>query len=85
VQEERFLVSARVAASLPSDVVEELRGLAGEAALKVPGLLDGSRTAAQVAAETALPEAQVAAVIRVLAARKLAMRYVSRSRRPAGV
>lgn len=83
--EERFLVSPGAVQSLPADVATELRAIAGEAGLDVAALLDGSRTSTEVALTTGLRPEQVSAVVKALVAHKLAFRYVSRTRRPAGV
>ncbi len=82
---ERFFVSPAAAQSLPTDVAAELRAIAGEAGLAIAALLDGSRTSADVAQTTGLRPEQVSAVVKALVAHKLAFRYVSRARRPAGV
>jgi hypothetical protein len=84
VSEERYLVSPAAAASLPSDVAAELAALVGHASGDVVALLDGSRTAAEIAQITGLRAEQVSAVVRTLVAHKLAFRYVSRARRPTG-
>ncbi len=83
--EERFLVSPGAVQSLPADVATELRAIAGDAGFDVAALLDGSRTSTEVALTTGLRPEQVSAVVKALVAHKLAFRYVSRARRPAGV
>lgn len=82
---ERFLVSPAAATSLPPEVAAELAALVGNAGGDVVALLDGSRTAAEIAQITGLRAEQVSAVVRTLVGHRLAFRYVSRARRPTGV
>jgi hypothetical protein len=82
--EERFVVSSNIAAAIPDDIAAEISGVAGAAALSVVPRLDGSQTVAEIAASTGLGRDQVSAVVRLLVARKLAFRYVSRVRPATG-
>lgn len=75
---ERF-VAAPSAGDVPDELAARLRAEAAEA-LVILGLLDGTRTTADVARAAGLPPDRVAAAIRVLVAHKLAFRYVSRAR-----
>lgn len=81
---ERFVVASSVAQSPPEDVVAAIAATAGDAAIAALAHLDGSRTLDDVAAMTGLSIEQVAAVVRLLLARKLAFRYVSRTRPATG-
>ncbi|MDQ7857206.1 MAG: hypothetical protein QN174_13875 [Armatimonadota bacterium] len=76
---ERFVASP-AARDVPEELAARLRAEAGEEALVVLALLDGSRTTTDVAGAAGLPADRVAAVIRVLVAHRLAFRYVSRAR-----
>jgi hypothetical protein len=75
---ERFVASPS-ARDVPEELAARLRAEAAEA-LVVLGLLDGTRTTADVARAAGLAPDRVAAAIRVLVAHKLAFRYVSRAR-----
>ncbi len=81
---ERFVVASSVAQSPPEDVVAAIAATAGDAAIAALAHLDGSRTLDDVAAMTGLSIEHVAAVVRLLVARKLAFRYVSRTRPATG-
>lgn len=82
--DERFVVASHIARAVPDDVAEEIRAAVGEPALAVVPHLDGARSIAEIAKSTGLTTGQVAAVVKLLAARKLAFRYVSRVRPPTG-
>jgi hypothetical protein len=82
--EERFVVSSDIAAAIPDDVAAEISAVAGAGALSVAPRCDGSQTVAEIAASTGLTRDQVSAVVRLLLARKLAFRYVSRVRPATG-
>ncbi|MDR7556493.1 MAG: hypothetical protein QN157_12915 [Armatimonadota bacterium] len=80
----RFLRARGIDATLPDDVRAEIVAAAGIDPLAVLPYLDGGRTLAEVAAASGLPGTQLAAVLDVLVARRLAFRYVVRARPPAG-
>lgn len=80
----RFVVASAIARAIPDDVEEEIRAAAGEAGLTAVALLDGTRSVAEIAAGTGLSAETVAVVVKLLAARKLAFRYISRVRPPTG-
>jgi hypothetical protein len=82
--DERFVVASHIARAVPDDVAEEIKAAAGEPALVVVAHLDGARSIADIAKSTGLTAEQVTTVVRLLAARKLAFRYVSRVRPPTG-
>lgn len=81
--DERF-VAARGATHLDPETAAAVRAAGGETALAVLALLDGSRTVAEVAAEIGRSADEVSAAVRVLVARRLVFRYVSRVRPPTG-
>lgn len=78
--DETYFVPAGVRNSLPEEVAAGILEVAGPAGHAVPGLLDGSRTVAAVAAMAGLTTGQARAVVGVLMAQRLAFRYVGRSR-----
>ncbi|OFX27071.1 MAG: hypothetical protein A2Z07_02105 [Armatimonadetes bacterium RBG_16_67_12] len=82
--DERFVVASHIARAVPDDVAEAIKAAAGEPALAVVAQLDGVRSIAEIAKGTGLTAAQVTTVVKLLAARKLAFRYVSRVRPPTG-
>jgi hypothetical protein len=82
---ERFVVASSVAQSPPDDVVAAIAATAGDAAVAALAHLDGSRTLDDVAALTGLSNEQLTAVVRLLVERRLAFRYVSRTRPATGV
>jgi hypothetical protein len=77
---ERYLVAPGARGALPEDVRAAIVAEAGEAGLAVPALLDGNRSLLEVAGAIGLREEQVTAIVRLLAARRLAFRYVARTR-----
>ncbi|MCL6552960.1 MAG: hypothetical protein K6W08_07550 [Firmicutes bacterium] len=80
----RFLRAPGVDATLPDDVRTAIVAAAGVDPVAVLPYLDGGRTLAEVAAASGLRGAQLAAVLDVLVAHRLAFRYVVRARPPAG-
>jgi hypothetical protein len=82
--DERFVVLPALVRAVPDDVAAEIRAAAGEPALAVIAHLDGAQSIVQIADRTGLRTDQVAQVVKVLSARKLAFRYVSRLRPPSG-
>ncbi|MDR7544983.1 MAG: hypothetical protein QN120_12120 [Armatimonadota bacterium] len=77
---ERYLIALGALGALPEDVRAAIVAEGGEAGMAVPPLLDGNRSLLEVAQATGLREEQVMAIVRLLAARKLAFRYVARAR-----
>lgn len=82
--DERFVVTAEIARAVSDDLAREITATAGEPALAVVAYLDGTRSITDIAMSTGLTTEQVAAVVKLLTARKLAFRYVSRVRPPTG-
>lgn len=78
--DETYFVPAGVRNSLPEEVAAGVLEVAGPEGRAVPGLLDGTRTIAAVAAMVGLTTGQARAVVGVLMAQRLAFRYVGRSR-----
>jgi hypothetical protein len=77
---ERYVVTPGALGALPEDVKALIVAEGGEAGLAVPALLDGNRSLSEIAAASGLRDEQVMAIVRLLAARKLAFRYVARTR-----
>ncbi|MDR7484308.1 MAG: hypothetical protein QN187_03175 [Armatimonadota bacterium] len=82
--EVRFVAAPGTSQAMDGEAAALIRAAVGDAGLRVVGFLDGSRTAGEIAREVGLSSSQVVDVIRILADRKLAFRYVSRTRPPTG-
>jgi hypothetical protein len=82
--DERFVAASDIVRSMPDDVAAEITAAVSEDGLAVVALLDGSHTVAQVAESLGLTVDQVSGVVRLLVARRLAFRYVSRIRPATG-
>lgn len=78
--DEVYFIPASARDTMPEEVAAGIQEVAGPAGRVVPGLLDGSRTVADVAAMAGLTTGQARGVIGVLMAHKLAFRNFSRSR-----
>jgi hypothetical protein len=76
----RFLMAPGARRALPADVTARIAAVTGRDAETVLALLDGTRTLDEVAAAAGLAAAQVAEVVEVLVARRLAFRYLTRPR-----
>jgi len=76
----RFLMAPGARRALPADVTARIAAVTGRDAETLLALLDGSRTLDEVAAAASLAAPQVAEVVELLVARRLAFRYLTRPR-----
>jgi hypothetical protein len=82
--ESLFMLASGAAGQLPPEVTDRMAMIAGDRWQGLVGLLDGAHTLAQIAATTGLGAQQVAEIVDLLVASKLAFKYVSRARPQAG-
>jgi hypothetical protein len=82
--ESLFMLASGAAGQLPPEITERMAVIAGDRWQGLVGLLDGAHTLAQIASTTGLGAPQVAEIVDLLVASKLAFKYVSRARPQAG-